>query len=371
MNTLFARVVGFIVPQNLANDAARYYRYQLFIAVTLVLLGVIACAQVYSIFVSALPWADIIWTLLFTVPLQVALIAAPLYFRYSGNYLRAVHIVLGAMFVTLVSVVFFLGGPLGGVSVVMSFVVPMFAFVLVGLKSGVVWGVLTYLALMTGGVMDVMGFEFPYIDNTPHAAVGKMIHLNVSFFSIFLMVAFYEISNQRYRKQLEEVARHDDLTKLPNRSAFYAAIETAISEYDESRTPFTLVYIDLDNFKPINDVHGHSAGDQVLRAFAQRLKRSVRNQDFVCRLGGDEFAVLLKGSVDARIAQLVLDRLDRQMNESIDLRNGKSIAISASTGMAFYPDDAASLEAILHAADERMYVRKRETKCQQQAATAC
>jgi diguanylate cyclase (GGDEF)-like protein len=265
------------------------------------------------------------------------------------------------MFFNLIVVVYFLAGPLGGVSVVMIFVVPLFAFVLLGLKPGVVWAALTYAMLMIGGVMEVRGYVFPNIDNTPYASVGKIIHLNVSFFTIFIMVAFYEINGRRYRAQLEEVALNDGLTQLPNRSAFYTVIAAAIEKHQQSQAPFTLIYMDIDNFKRINDKFGHGAGDQVLRAFAGRLKSSVRAQDFVCRLGGDEFAILVEGP-DERVAQLILGRLEGQLKESVGLRNEQCIFVSASTGMAYYPHDATSLEAILHAADERMYLNKRESK---------
>ena len=362
MNSTLTRVVDYFVPQNQVVSAAQQHRFQLFVLVSFVLSAVILATQGYGFFVSDLPWNDMLWTLGFTVPLQITLIAVLYYMKYSGNFGRAVFVTLAVMFVVLVVVVFFLGGPLRGASAMMLFVPPMFAFLLLGLRPGILWAACTYAVMVAGSIAEISGFVFPYIDNTPHASVGKLIHLSVSFFSIFFMVIFYESSSQRYRTQLEQLARQDDLTQLPNRSAFYQAIESAIAEYQQSRQPFTLIYIDLDNFKPINDDYGHGVGDKVLKAFAGRLSAAVRSQDFVCRLGGDEFAVLIRGSMDDRIANLMLERLNKQMATPVNLRNGVSIEIRASTGMAFYPHDAASLEAILHTADERMYHNKRGNK---------
>lgn len=359
MGSLFVRLVAFFVPAGQVMEGERSYRQQLFVISNLVLVAVMLLTQLYGAFISRLDAANMAITLAFTVPLQLVLLGSLIYFRRCDNFAIAVRVSLGVMFASLALVVFFLGGPLGGVAVMMLFVPPLLAFVLLGLREGLVWTGASYVLLLAGGVADILGFQFPYIDNTPQGAVGKMIHLHVSFFSVFMVIAFYEANNQRYRKRLEEVARRDDLTSLPNRSGFYRAIEAAINEYEIRRTPFTLIYIDLDNFKPVNDEYGHGAGDQVLRAFAGRLMSSVRKQDFVCRLGGDEFALLLKGTTDTRIAEIVIKRLQKRMQTPIDLRNGQRIAISASTGTAFYPHDADSLEAILHVADERMYNNKR------------
>ncbi len=362
MTPLLTRVVDYFVPDKLKVEAALNYRPQLFIVASLGLIAVILGVEVYTLLFSALAANDILWTLAFTVPLQLVFIFALLFLRIKGEFSKAVTIVLVALFLTLSCAVYFLGGPLGGIAVLMSLVQPLFAFVLLGFRPGLLWACATYVLLMVGSIMDVAGYQFPYIDNTPHAGVGKIIHLNVAYVSLFVIVTFYEITNQRYRLELQAAAQRDDLTDLPNRSGFYQEVETAIAHFKETRTPFTLLYIDLDNFKQINDQYGHGAGDQVLQAFARRLQASVRRQDFVCRLGGDEFAVLLRDSIDTRIAQLVLDRLEKHMLKAVSLRNGKSIAIEASIGMAFYPHDAASLEEILHAADERMYDSKRKNK---------
>ena len=126
----------------------------------------------------------------------------------------------------------------------------------------------------------------------------------------------------------------------------------------------------LDETLVVKSVHNHPdftlgntpKHDIALVEFANLIRKNLRPTDTAVRLGGDEFAVLIRGSMDDRIAKLMLERLDKQMAAPINLRNGMSIEISASTGIAFYPHDAASLEAILHAADERMYVNKRENK---------
>ena len=362
MNLLPRRLVDTLIPDEHGQHSPSIHRYELFVAVCIALIVIVLLAQIYSVFFSGQPARDIYWTLGFTVPLQVALLTSLAIFFMTNRFRLAVNLSLTVIFLSVAAVVGFLGGPLGSVSVSMLFVPPVFAFVLLGLRSGVVWSVLTYIAIFSGGLSELLGVYFPNITDAHHAELGELIHVTVAYLAIIVMIVFYERSNLAYRQRLLEVARQDDLTQLPNRTAFYARLGSMLEKAKRQRTPFTLIYIDLDNFKPINDAYGHAVGDRVLKVFAERLQRSVRQQDFVCRLAGDEFAILLNDTVDLRIANLVLERLDRQMQQPINFRNGQSIAISASTGMAFYPHDAASLEALLQAADERMYDNKRAAR---------
>lgn len=364
MKTAANRIVGVFIPPGLALDSQNLHRYQLFIAVNLSLVVVIFLAQIYAIFFSGQSASGTIWTLGFTLPLQLWLLSALMLFRLTQRFGAAVNSSLGLMFLTVAGVIAFLGGPLGSVSVSLLFAPPVFAFVLLGLKAGLIWAVSVYAVVMVGSVMELMEVEFPDIEKTPNPKVGELIHLNVAYFSVMVMIVLYELSNRRYRRELVRIARRDDLTRLPNRTAFYQYIGDAIAYYEARQIPFALAYIDLNNFKPVNDEHGHSAGDRALRVFAERLGKVIRSQDQLCRLAGDEFAILLNDCADERLARLVVERLRRQMEKPILLDNGHPITLSASIGLAYYPRDATTLEALLHVADERMYRHKREAKRQ-------
>lgn len=159
------------------------------------------------------------------------------------------------------------------------------------------------------------------------------------------------------RKQLEEkiqfLAYHDELTGLANRAKFNAKYE----ETQGRGEPVALMFLDLDNFKEVNDTYGHEAGDELLKHIAGRLVSLVRAQDMVCRLGGDEFVILLVNLQEDGVLK-VLDRIRSSLAEGYVYR-GMRISISASIGISLSPDGNASLEDMLRLADATMYDVKR------------
>jgi diguanylate cyclase (GGDEF)-like protein len=164
-------------------------------------------------------------------------------------------------------------------------------------------------------------------------------------------------SLEKANKQLLSLATEDTLTGIPNRNAFIEHAEKAIIRCRESERPFTIMFMDMDGFKTINDSLGHLSGDELLKAFSRHLVRSVRRDDVVARLGGDEFVMLLDGMGDReaieRVARGVLARM--QDDFSID---GVPLRVTASIGIASYPKDGETVEALLKGADLAMYEAK-------------
>ena len=151
-------------------------------------------------------------------------------------------------------------------------------------------------------------------------------------------------------------ANHDVLTGLANRALFDEILHYQLAICHRTHTNLAIAYIDLDGFKPVNDVHGHATGDEVLRTVAARLKNAIRETDLAARLGGDEFAVILidAGLEAARVvAAKLIDRLS--IPYSVD---ALTLQISASIGIAAYPESGATSEALSRRADEAMYKAK-------------
>lgn len=163
------------------------------------------------------------------------------------------------------------------------------------------------------------------------------------------------------QQKLELLAHYDSLTGVPNRTLLAERMqrEQALSYRNDSG--FAICYMDLDGFKPINDELGHDAGDSILKVIAQRLQRVLREVDTVSRLGGDEFVLILSDTHSASACVPVLDRVLAAIAEPITV-SGENRQVSASIGLALYPDDGDDPETLLRHADQAMYLAKGQGK---------
>jgi diguanylate cyclase len=125
--------------------------------------------------------------------------------------------------------------------------------------------------------------------------------------------------------------------------------------------PVGLFFVDLDDFKRVNDQHGHHAGDELLCQVAHRLLDTVRAVDTVARLGGDEFAIVLAGNVDPSEVQAAAARVERAFETPFEVA-GVELSLGASVGLALWPDDAREIEALMRHADAEMYRAKRAAR---------
>lgn len=160
------------------------------------------------------------------------------------------------------------------------------------------------------------------------------------------------------QRQLETMAYSDGLTSLANRRRFNDELRQLLALQRRRGGGFTLVLVDLDHFKRLNDTEGHDAGDAVLVAASQRLKAAVRESDTVARLGGDEFAALLPDTHEPADVQAVCERIVQGFAEPIEWR-GQRLEIGASIGAACHPRDGADGETLYKAADLALYEAKR------------
>ena len=168
------------------------------------------------------------------------------------------------------------------------------------------------------------------------------------------------VEREQMHCQLEHMATYDQLTGLPNRRLFMDRIQKALERAARDQGYLAVLYLDLDNFKEVNDTYGHSAGDEVLRTLADRLSQSVRAADTVARLGGDEFIVLLDIINHPDVAFTVADKVRALLSEPYELAEA-SLALIPSIGVAVYPEHGEEREALIRHADSAMYrVKKGE-----------
>jgi diguanylate cyclase (GGDEF)-like protein/PAS domain S-box-containing protein len=166
-----------------------------------------------------------------------------------------------------------------------------------------------------------------------------------------------ERAGQLQRIELKRLAHYDALTGLPNRSLFEERLEQAVLEATHANRPTTIMFIDLDGFKAVNDSYGHAAGDRVLEEVARRLSRVVREDDVLARLHGDEFAVLLPDLDDRGDAARIAHALIGSITRPLDI-GGTLVTITASVGVCLFPADARDARALLRCADVAMYQAK-------------
>jgi len=161
---------------------------------------------------------------------------------------------------------------------------------------------------------------------------------------------------RQYERRLHHLAHHDALTGLANRTLLQERLKAAVESAHDGM-PGALAFVDLDNFKHINDTFGHDVGDCVLREIAKRLHAGVREHDTVARMGGDEFVLLITEQAGETVVAELLERLRRSLDRPILVR-GKEVIAGASFGVALFPRDGDSVDRVMRAADAAMYHAK-------------
>lgn len=202
------------------------------------------------------------------------------------------------------------------------------------------------------GVIGALVVKSPH---TESAYTQKDMEL-LQFVSTQVAVA---IERKQMEIRLQHSAQHDPLTDLPNRELFHDRLQTALRMAERNKTRLSLLYLDLDEFKQINDAYGHPAGDLLLQETARRLGRCVRKSDTVGRIGGDEFMLLLNNTPLPEHALLVAEKIRIALAQPFDL-SGHPVRITPSIGIAIYPEHGTDYKQLILQADAAMYAAKKE-----------
>ena len=225
-------------------------------------------------------------------------------------------------------------------------------------------GVLVYFVLGS-----VNSFEWFYRVTRTHEnwqldELANIFVIATVALAIILFARGRRLASEIERRILAEseaaaLARHDPLTGIANRRLFDEELDRCLAEAKRAGQPTAILLVDLNRFKVVNDIHGHKAGDKLLVAVAERLRRLIRREDIFARLGGDEFGFAVRGAAKEAALRLA-NRMITALNEPFDL-GSMTAEIGASIGIALYPEDATEAEALLQRADMAMYRAKANT----------
>lgn len=160
-------------------------------------------------------------------------------------------------------------------------------------------------------------------------------------------------------QQIQFIAQHDQLTNLPNRLLLEDRLNQGIALAERHQERLAVLFIDLDKFKPVNDLYGHETGDWLLQQVAERLRQCIRGSDTAARWGGDEFIILLPGLNTELQILAICEKILTNIEKPLLTKSGIKLAISCSIGVAVYPDHGLSAAELLHVSDKSMYQAKR------------
>ena len=195
-----------------------------------------------------------------------------------------------------------------------------------------------------------------------HKLNEKLISINASLeASIAKAVQEHTDFLTKLNEDIKKRAFYDSLTKLPNRAFIYEILEKELKKAKRNQSLFALFFIDMDNFKDINDTYGHLIGDAVLVEFAKRLQKSVRETDYIGRLGGDEFILVVSDVQNKEGINVLVRKIREHINQPFTV-DGHVLNISCSIGISCYPDDADEMSKLIENADIAMYAVKRKSK---------
>ena len=235
----------------------------------------------------------------------------------------------------------------------------------------------THIGTYLFGSVQAMNSILPQFDadNTWKGTIHKKFTDEEKVFTLIIKAVYNKSRLVSYIATLHDItqlsehvhslthqAHHDPLTGATNRSAMDERLEQAIDEAKITQSTIALFFIDLNDFKLVNDTHGHEVGDKLLSGVASNLRACLRNSDTIARFGGDEFVIIIKDIKNNEHIETVYKAIQAAIDEPIIIHSQLVITAKASIGIAQYPEDGDDAQSLLKAADEQMYRAKKQKK---------
>lgn len=331
-------------------------------------LNQIACGVLVAVVMTmTFTFIDGIYVLSALAGAALLFVALTFWLNRQGRTRLAVAVLLSMGTATATLIMWFGQGMFGGTLIAYP-VILIFAAMLAGARYTV--GLLVFMVIAVAFIAwaTVAGWR---ADLALPLSLGRVILtllvLAISAFAVLLLSRDLHTALGRLEAEVERVhesqrslahlARYDALTDLPNRVMERERLEIALAQARRLGTRVAMMFVDLDNFKTINDSMGHAAGDEFLRLVAQRLVKGVRETDSVSRHGGDEFLIVMTNIAEKKTINASVAKLMASLAQPVAVRE-TSIQISCSIGIAFFPDDGSDFDTLLRLSDIAMYSAK-------------
>ncbi|NQX89566.1 MAG: GGDEF domain-containing protein [Halioglobus sp.] len=361
------RFFDLFLPPNLRNNPTDLMRGYIMIGLILVNIVICGIVLIQCMFFLQLEHNQAIAIAIVGLCL-LGYLSALLLLIWTENYILCANYMITILALAVVLGIQITGGYLESPISKLGLQLPVTAFLLMGLRQGLAWLGITLLFSAGLYISAVSGFG--YIQLLQSQTLVQTMDISMLFILLLIIGAaltVYEMINGLLTRQLREErnrfehkASHDDLTGLPNRFEFFRRLKSAIEDAQERRHKVGIVYLDLDGFKPINDLMGHHVGDEALTIVAKRLRLSLRLSDTAARLGGDEFALIIPGIHVPVDIQNILPKVLEAVRQPMNI-NGVDVVVKASCGVAIYPVHAEDDSALCRYADMAMYRAKEKS----------
>ena len=263
------------------------------------------------------------------------------------NYSKSIFISFGIFLVLVIGVIRYLTGPELALSLFFLFPIALVTWQ-VGRWAGILISIASTLSWLVADLLMLGSFSNAFIP-----------YLNETFrLVVFLIITHTVFELRTALENLRELAGTDPLTSVANRRAFHNLANMELNKARRYQTPISVLYLDIDNFKQINDNFGHPTGDKLLGAVARTIKNNIRAIDLVARLGGDEFGILLAETA-ADSAALVAEKLTKKL---LELMQDNGWPVTLSVGAVTFEILPDSVDEMISTADSQMYIAKKHGK---------
>ncbi|MEH6587226.1 MAG: diguanylate cyclase [Halioglobus sp.] len=328
------------------------------------LLTVIAVTVITPLIIELSPEGRLAATTLFVIT-GFSVLASILILRYLNNRIAALHMLLLVYTGAFAIACAYFGGTRSPTYALL-ILAPVMAAIVGGTGAGVFW---TSLVLLIWSVilgLERLGMQFQQIIVPQNYNLAITIAYAAMGLAVVSIIMVYAEMNKHLREalqsansELDYLSSHDDLTGLYNRRFYEKRMARSLERAQTTGNTIGLLMFDLDDFKEINDTHGHGMGDALLIKLGERLRNQVRDIDLIARLGGDEFVVLMENMRSSEDLPQIAAKLVASVEQPVKVRN-QVLALSVSCGVALYPQDGTSREELEEKADKAMYRAKQQ-----------